>query len=82
MLSGVDYERIDATGMHIRHDGQARHLAVDTIVVCAGQEPRLDLLQPLLAAGLRVHPIGGAALAAELDAERAIREGTELAARL
>ena len=55
---------------------------MDTIVLCAGQEPRLELFAPLLAAGQRVHPIGGAALAVELDAERAIREGTELAARL
>ena len=82
MLAGVGYERIDAAGIHIRHAGQARHLEVDTIVVAAGQEPRLDLFQALVAADLRVHLIGGAALAVELDAERAIREGTELAARL
>jgi 2,4-dienoyl-CoA reductase (NADPH2) len=82
MLSGVEYRRIDADGIHISHQGREQHLAVDTIVVAAGQEPRLDLFQPLIGAGLHVHPIGGAALAAELDAERAIREGTELAARL
>ncbi len=82
MLAGVGYERIDATGIHITHAGRAQHLAVDTIVLCTGQDPRLDLFQPLVAAGMRVHPIGGAALAAELDAERAIREGTELATRL
>jgi 2,4-dienoyl-CoA reductase (NADPH2) len=82
MLSGVAYERIDAGGIHIHHDGRAQHLAVDTVVIAAGQEPRFELFAPLRAAGLRVHPIGGAALAAELDAERAIREGTELAAVL
>jgi 2,4-dienoyl-CoA reductase (NADPH2) len=82
MLAGVAYERIDAAGIHITHEGRTRHLEVDTIVIAAGQEPCVALYAPLVAAGLRVHPIGGAALAAELDAERAIREGTQLAARL
>jgi 2,4-dienoyl-CoA reductase (NADPH2) len=78
MLAGVEYRRIDASGIEIAVDGKVRHLAVDTVVVCAGQEPQVELLAPLAAAGLEVHAIGGAALAAELDAERAIREGTEL----
>jgi len=81
-LAGVEYRAIDADGIHLVEGGVARHLAVDTVVVCAGQEPRAELQAPLVAAGLETHVIGGAALAAELDAERAIREGTELAVRL
>jgi len=82
MLSGVEYRRIDASGIEIGMDGEVRHLGVDSVVICAGQEPQDELLAPLAAAGIEVHAIGGAALAAELDAERAIREGTELAAWL
>jgi 2,4-dienoyl-CoA reductase (NADPH2) len=82
MLNGVEYRSIDAAGIVIAEGGVERHLAVDTVVVCAGQEPRAELMAPLLAAGIETHVIGGAALAAELDAERAIREGTELAIRL
>jgi 2,4-dienoyl-CoA reductase (NADPH2) len=81
-LNGVEYRAIDAQGITIAEGGRERHLAVDTVVVCAGQEPRAELLAPLAAAAIETHLIGGAALAAELDAERAIREGTELAIRL
>ncbi|MEV6829247.1 NADPH-dependent 2,4-dienoyl-CoA reductase [Amycolatopsis sp. NPDC051102] len=81
-LPGVTYERIDDDGLHITVDGRARLLEVDTIVVCAGQEPVRDLADELRAAGLPVHLIGGADVAAELDAKRAIDQGTRLAAAL
>ena len=57
-------------------------LAVDNVVICAGQESVRDLEDALLAKGIEPHIIGGAAVAAELDAKRAIKQGTELAARL
>lgn len=81
-LSGCEYLNIDDQGLHIRRDGVAQVLAVDTIVVCAGQESVRDLLSPLAQAGGRVHVIGGADEAAELDAKRAIDQGTRLAAEL
>ena len=79
---GVEYLKIDDAGLHLRARGSEQVLDVDHVVVCAGQEPLRELEAPLRAAGKPVHIIGGAALAAELDAKRAIREGTELAARL
>jgi len=82
MISGVDYQRIDGAGLHITVDGEAKTLAVDTIVVCAGQEPCRDLQEPLAAAGIPVTLIGGADVAAELDAKRAIDQGTRVAADL
>ena len=82
MLGGVDYERIDDAGLHIRLDGNPQVLDVDNVIVCAGQEPRRDLLDPLQATGIATHLIGGADVAAELDAKRAIEQGTRLAARL
>ncbi|WP_406457593.1 NADPH-dependent 2,4-dienoyl-CoA reductase [Streptomyces sp. NBC_00876] len=82
MIAGVGYERIDDDGLHITVDGERRLLPVDTIVLCAGQEPRRDLYEELLAADRPAHLIGGADVAAELDAKRAIRQGTELAASL
>ncbi|MEU1369799.1 NADPH-dependent 2,4-dienoyl-CoA reductase [Streptomyces sp. NPDC005803] len=82
MLAGVGYDRIDDDGLHITVDGEQHLLPVDTIVLCAGQEPRRDLYEELLAAGRPAHLIGGADVAAELDAKRAIRQGTELAASL
>jgi len=82
MLPGVEYERIDDAGLHIRVDGRARVLDVDTIVVCAGQEPRRELFEPVRQAGLPVTLIGGADVAVELDARRAIAQGTEVALRL
>jgi 2,4-dienoyl-CoA reductase (NADPH2) len=84
-LSGVNYERIDDDGLHISYGPNKSHpqlLAVDNVVVCAGQEPVRDLEDGLRERGLRPHVIGGAALATELDAKRAIKQGTELAARL
>ncbi|WP_370333447.1 FAD-dependent oxidoreductase [Mycolicibacterium hippocampi] len=84
-LCGVNYERIDDGGLHISF-GPARSdprlLEVDNVVICAGQESVRDLEDGLRARGITPHVIGGAAVAAELDAKRAIRQGTELAARL
>jgi 2,4-dienoyl-CoA reductase (NADPH2) len=84
-LSGVNYERIDDDGLHIsfgpKRTGQ-RVLQVDNVVICAGQEPARELEEGLRRSGIEPHVIGGAALAAELDAKRAIKQGTELAARL
>ncbi|MFJ5533076.1 FAD-dependent oxidoreductase [Streptomyces sp. NPDC093261] len=82
MVPGVRYDRIDDAGLHITVDGESRVLEVDTIVVCTGQEPRRDLYEELIAAGRTPHLIGGADVAAELDAKRAIKQGTELAAAL
>ncbi|MCG7529385.1 NADPH-dependent 2,4-dienoyl-CoA reductase [Streptomyces sp. OfavH-34-F] len=82
MTAGVTYDRIDDEGLHITVDGERRLLPVDTIVLCAGQEPRRDLYAELRAAGREAHLIGGADVAAELDAKRAIRQGTELAGAL
>ena len=80
MLGGVSYRQIDDRGLHITVDGEDRLLEVDNVVVCAGQESLADLYDGLLAAGIATHLIGGAAKAAELDAERAIDEASRLAA--
>ena len=82
MLAGVTYERIDDEGLHVRVDGERQVLAVDTIVVCAGQEPRRDLAQALDAQGIAYTLIGGADVAVELDAKRAIEQGTRVALSL
>lgn len=89
MVGGVEYLGIDSTGLRVSVPGaatgdphQERRLAVDTVVICAGQESVRELESPLKEAGARCHVIGGAALAAELDAVRAIREATELAAQI
>ena len=84
-LSGVNYERIDDAGLHISFGSDRsdpRVLEVDNVIICAGQEPVRDLEDQLRRIGIEPHVIGGAAIAAELDAKRAIRQGTELAARL
>ncbi|MED5460561.1 MAG: NADPH-dependent 2,4-dienoyl-CoA reductase [Pseudomonadota bacterium] len=81
-LAGCEYVRIDDAGLHIRREGQEQVVEVDTIVVCAGQESVRDLISPLAQAGSRMHVIGGADEAAELDAKRAIDQGTRLAASL
>ncbi|WP_299534372.1 NADPH-dependent 2,4-dienoyl-CoA reductase [uncultured Streptomyces sp.] len=82
MIAGATYDRIDDAGLHLTVDGEQRLLAVDTVVLCTGQEPRRELYEELRAAGRRVRLIGGADVASELDAERAVRQGTELAAAL
>ncbi len=82
MLAGVAYDKIDDAGLHVRVDGTAQVLAVDTIVICAGQEPQRELVAGLTAAGRSYHLIGGADVAAELDARRAIAQGTRVALAL
>jgi 2,4-dienoyl-CoA reductase (NADPH2) len=80
MLAGVTYRHVDEFGLHIEHDGKEKLLEVDNVVVCAGQLPRRELQEPLGSAGMKVHLIGGADVAVELDAKRAIKQGSELAA--
>jgi 2,4-dienoyl-CoA reductase (NADPH2) len=82
MLSGVEYERIDDDGLHVRVGGKPQTIACDTIVICAGQEPRRDLVPALEKAGAKPILIGGADVAAELDAKRAIEQGTRVALEL
>ena len=82
MLGNVSYQRFDDQGLHIAIDGTPRILPVDHVVICAGQEPNRRLADELIAAGLKVHVIGGADVAAELDAKRAIAQGTRLACRI
>ncbi|WP_030121490.1 NADPH-dependent 2,4-dienoyl-CoA reductase [Streptomyces californicus] len=82
MIAGASYDLIDDDGLHLTVDGERRVLPVDTVVLCAGQEPRRELYEELRAGSVPVHLIGGADVAAELDAKRAIRQGTELAAAL
>jgi NADH:flavin oxidoreductases, Old Yellow Enzyme family len=84
-IVGVAYDKIDDEGLHLSvgpEHSEHRVLDVDTVVVCAGQDPVRDLLDELRAAGLPVHVIGGADVAAELDAKRAIDQGTRVAATL
>ncbi|WP_114241165.1 NADPH-dependent 2,4-dienoyl-CoA reductase [Dyella sp. C9] len=82
MLGGVGYERFDDQGLHITVDGQPQVLPVDNVIICAGQEPNRSLADALLATGVKTHVIGGADVASELDAKRAIDQGTRLAATL
>lgn len=82
MLGGVEYLGVDDAGLRIRVDDAEQVLPVDHVVVCAGQEPRRELQAALLAAGHTPHLIGGADVAAELDAKRAIAQGSRLAAAL
>lgn len=84
MLNSVEYLKIDDEGLHVRigAEGEPQVLAVDTIVICAGQDPLRELHDGLVAAGQNVHLIGGADVAAELDAKRAINQGSRLAAEL
>ncbi|QWZ07824.1 NADPH-dependent 2,4-dienoyl-CoA reductase [Nocardioides panacis] len=82
LVPGVTYDRVDDAGLHVTVDGVARLLEVDHVVVCAGQESVRTLYDDLLLAGVEAHLIGGADVAAELDAKRAIKQGTELAAAL
>ncbi|QCU78049.1 FAD-binding protein [Citricoccus sp. SGAir0253] len=81
-VTGARYVRIDDAGLHLEVDGVPRVLAVDDVVVCAGQVSRRDLHAPLVAAGADVVLVGGADVAAELDARRAIEQATRLAARI
>ena len=76
---GCDYLKIDDAGLHIAVDGKQRVLDVDTVVICAGQEPRRELVAGLEAAGIEYTLVGGADVATELDAKRAIWQATEFA---
>ncbi len=82
MIGGCDYRKIDDEGLHLLVDGQPRTLQVDHVILCAGQEPNRGLFDELVAAGITVHKIGGCDIASELDAKRAIDQGTRLAASL
>ena len=79
MVPGVSYQRIDDEGLHITLNGEPQTLAVDNVILCAGQEPRRELADPLREMGKTVHLIGGCDVALELDARRAIAQGTRLA---
>ncbi|SFP33375.1 NADPH-dependent 2,4-dienoyl-CoA reductase [Tranquillimonas alkanivorans] len=81
-LIGVTYDRIDAAGLHVTVAGEPQVIACDTVVLCAGQESERGLADALTAAGIACHVIGGADVAAELDAKRAIDQGARLAAGL
>ncbi|MFK8077718.1 MAG: FAD-dependent oxidoreductase [Granulosicoccus sp.] len=82
MLNGCEYVKVDDEGLHITRNGNAQVLDVDNVIICAGQEPLRELFEPLEQQGKSVHLIGGADVAAELDAKRAINQGTRLAASL
>ncbi|WP_433638792.1 FAD-dependent oxidoreductase [Kluyvera georgiana] len=79
MIPAVSYQKIDDAGLHVEIGGEPQLLAVDNVIICAGQEPNRTLQAPLLAAGKTVHLIGGSDVAGELDARRAIAQGTKLA---
>ena len=79
-INQVQYTKIDNDGLHYIQNGEPKVLAVDNIIICAGQLPLKDLLEPLEAQGIKVHVVGGADLAAELDAKRAIDQASRLAA--
>lgn len=82
MLNAVQYDKIDDQGLHITRRGKTELLEVDNIVVCAGQNSNNELFEPLKGKGIKVHIIGGAFEAGELDAKRAIEQGSKLAAEL
>jgi 2,4-dienoyl-CoA reductase (NADPH2) len=81
-IGEVQYNKIDDQGLHYTQNEEAKVLEVDNVVICAGQTPLKELLDPLQAKGMTVHVIGGADIAAELDAKRAIDQGSRLAAKL
>ena len=83
MINSVEYLKVDDNGLHISvAGGEPQVLPVDTVIVCAGQDPLRELQDGLVAGGQSVHLIGGADVAAELDAKRAINQGSRLAAEL
>ncbi|WP_159951238.1 NADPH-dependent 2,4-dienoyl-CoA reductase [Polaribacter septentrionalilitoris] len=81
-IGEVSYQKIDDQGLHYTQNNETKVLEVDNVVICAGQTPFKELYQPLLDLGKNVHVIGGADFASELDAKRAINQGTRLAAKL
>ena len=82
MLNSVTYELVDDRGLHIMRREKKMVLRVDNVVICAGQVPLRELAGELEGCGLPVHLIGGADVAAELDAKRAIDQGARLAAEI
>ncbi|RZK99981.1 MAG: FAD-dependent oxidoreductase, partial [Rubrivivax sp.] len=82
MIAGVTYDKVDDAGLHITVGGEPKLIPADTVILCAGQDPLRELQAELQAAGQTVHLIGGADVAAELDAKRAIKQGAELAAAI
>jgi len=82
MIAGVNYIKVDDDGLWIEIGGEERCLNVDNVIICAGQEPFRALVAGLQQHGVKAHLIGGADVAAELDAKRAIRQGAELAASI
>jgi 2,4-dienoyl-CoA reductase (NADPH2) len=82
MINAVQYDKIDDDGLHITVNGDSRVLDVDNVIVCAGQTSNNDLFEPLNTKGVSVHLIGGANFASELDAKRAINEGSRLASKI
>jgi len=81
-INEVQYTKIDDEGLHYTQNNEQKILEVDTVVICAGQLPFKELLEPLQAKGIKVHVIGGADVAAELDAKRAINQACRLAAEI
>ncbi len=81
-LQGVEYLKVNDSGLHVNIQGRPEILAVDNVIICAGQDPLRDLQEPLKAKGLNVHLVGGADVASELDAKRAIDQAVRLAARI
>jgi 2,4-dienoyl-CoA reductase (NADPH2) len=82
MMNGVEYHRIDDEGLHISIEGQPQLLAVDHVIICAGQLPARDLFDDLADSGIATSLVGGAFEAAELDAKAAINQSSYLAAAL
>ena len=82
MVTGASYSKIDDAGLHVQVNGEDKVFKVDHVVLCTGQEPLRKMHDELTAMGIRVHLIGGADVASELDAKRAIRQGTELAFKI
>jgi 2,4-dienoyl-CoA reductase (NADPH2) len=82
MLNAVQYDKIDDKGLHITRKGKEELLEVDNVIICAGQYSNNELFEPLKEKGVKVHIIGGAFEAGELDAKRAIEQGSRLAAEL
>jgi 2,4-dienoyl-CoA reductase (NADPH2) len=82
MINAVEYVRIDDGGLHVLVGGQPKTFDVDTVIICAGQEPERSLYDALEARGLSVELVGGAFEATELDAKTAINQATRLAAAI
>ena len=82
MLSECQYIKVDDEGLHLTVKGEPRLLEVDNVIICAGQIPARELVEGLTTAGVKHQLIGGADVASELDAKRAIQQGTQVASRI